>query len=95
MVKMVVAIVLKHAIQLTPTSLRSLFSAYKFYQKSDSGSSRKLFRFSLIQLPILMVLFFVNKKEWISKKENTNNRIANVSPPLESSIVKPTVDAVL
>lgn len=77
-----------------------MFLAYKFYQKSDSGSSRKLFRFSLIQLPILMVLFFVNKKEWISKQENTN-KLANVSqqqqqqPSLENSIVAPTVEAVL
>lgn len=70
------------------------FVAYKFYQKSDSGSSRKLFRFSLIQLPILMVLFFVNKKEWISKKEN-NSKLAIVSQPTDSSIVTPTVEAVL
>lgn len=53
----------------------SLVAAYKFYEKSDSGSSRKLFRYSLIQLPILMILFFVNKKEWISRKE-TSNKVA-------------------
>lgn len=47
-------------------------SAYKFYEKSDSGSSRKLFRYSLIQLPILMILFFVNKKEWINRNEPSN-----------------------
>lgn len=41
------------------------FSAWKFYQNSDSGSSRKLFRFSLLHLPLLMILFLVNKKRWI------------------------------
>lgn len=43
-----------------------------------------------------MVLFFVNKKEWISKKENTN-KIANVSQqPLDNNaLVAPTVDAVM
>lgn len=41
------------------------FAAYKFYKNSDSGSSRKLFRFSLIHLPLLMILFLANKKKWI------------------------------
>lgn len=40
-------------------------SAYKFYKNSDSGSSRKLFHFSLIHLPALMILFLVCKKRWI------------------------------
>lgn len=44
------------------------YLAWKFYQESDSGSSRKLFRFSLLHLPLLMILFMVNKKEWIFKK---------------------------
>lgn len=41
------------------------YLAYKFHQKSDSGSSRKLFLFSLIHLPALMILFLLNKKRWI------------------------------
>lgn len=40
----------------------SFFPAWEFYKKSDSGSSRKLFRFSLIHLPALMLLMLVNKK---------------------------------
>lgn len=43
-----------------------VFSAWQFYKKSDSGSSRKLFRFSLIHLPALMLLMLVNKKYWSS-----------------------------
>lgn len=41
-------------------------SAWEFYKKSDSQSSRKLFRFSLIHLPALMLLMLVNKKYWSS-----------------------------
>jgi len=37
------------------------FIAWKFHQKSDSKTSRNLFRFSLIHLPALMILLFVNK----------------------------------
>lgn len=38
--------------------------AYQFYRDSTSGTSRKLFRFSLIHLPLLMVLFLLSKKKW-------------------------------
>lgn len=41
-------------------------TAWEFYKKSDSSSSRKLFRFSLIHLPALMILMLVNKKYWAS-----------------------------
>ncbi|XP_025835626.1 protoheme IX farnesyltransferase, mitochondrial [Agrilus planipennis] len=52
-----------------------IYLAYKFYKDSSSASSRKLFRFSLLHLPILMILFLLNKKKWYvfekfkSKKE--------------------------
>jgi len=38
-----------------------LLTAWKFHQNSDSKTSRNLFRFSLIHLPALMILLFVNK----------------------------------
>lgn len=44
--------------------LVSSLTAWQFYRKSDSASSRKLFRFSLIHLPALMLLMLVNKKYW-------------------------------
>lgn len=47
-------------------------SAYKFYKDSSSASSRKLFRYSLIHLPLLMILFLVNKKKWFVF-ESTND----------------------
>jgi len=43
------------------------YLAYRFYEKADSNSSRKLFRFTLIHLPVLMLLM------WISKKSNKND----------------------
>lgn len=45
-----------------------LISGWNFYKKSDSNSSRKLFRFSLIHLPALMLLMLVNKKYWGSSE---------------------------
>lgn len=82
------------ALEMFPLNAYYIYLAYKFYQKSDSGSSRKLFRFSLIQLPILMILFFVNKKEWISKKENST-KMTSAPQLTQPSIVTPTVESIL
>jgi protoheme IX farnesyltransferase len=38
--------------------------AWQFHQHSDSSSSRRLFRFSLIHLPLLMVMMLLTKKQW-------------------------------
>lgn len=50
------------ALESLPLNGYFMYLGYKFYQKSDSQSSRKLFRFSLIHLPIIMILFMLNKK---------------------------------
>ncbi|XP_076248430.1 cytochrome c oxidase assembly factor 10 [Calliopsis andreniformis] len=56
------------AIMSTPLNAYFLYLAWRFHKHSDSGSSRKLFHFSLIQLPILMALMLVNKKCWFNEK---------------------------
>ncbi|CAH0718835.1 unnamed protein product, partial [Brenthis ino] len=54
------------ALESLPLNIYFMYLAWEFYKKSDSGSSRKLFRFSLIHLPALMLLMLVNKKYWSS-----------------------------
>ncbi|XP_050431743.1 protoheme IX farnesyltransferase, mitochondrial-like [Adelges cooleyi] len=49
------------SIAVAPLNAYFVYLAWKFYQESDSKSSRKLFRFSLIHLPALMILLLVNK----------------------------------
>ncbi|KAJ8920347.1 hypothetical protein NQ315_012009 [Exocentrus adspersus] len=59
-------------LESTPLNLYFIYLAYQFYKDSSSATSRKLFRFSLIHLPVLMILFLVNKKKWFvfeSKEE--------------------------
>ncbi|XP_037960245.1 protoheme IX farnesyltransferase, mitochondrial isoform X2 [Teleopsis dalmanni] len=58
------------ALETLPLNIYFIYLAYKFYQKSDSGTSRKLFRFSLVHLPALMLLLLFNKKEWFISKES-------------------------
>ncbi|EDW64570.2 protoheme IX farnesyltransferase, mitochondrial [Drosophila virilis] len=55
------------ALETLPLNAYFCYLAYEFKSKSDSGSSRKLFRFSLIHLPALMLLFLANKKNWYFK----------------------------
>ncbi|RVE54783.1 hypothetical protein evm_000550 [Chilo suppressalis] len=54
------------ALESLPLNIYFMYLAWQFYQKSDSASSRKLFRFSLVHLPALMLLMLVNKKYWSS-----------------------------
>lgn len=62
------------ALLSTPLNVYFLHLAWKFHQHSDSGSSRKLFQFSLIHLPILMIFMLVNKKSF-NKKEQVDTTI--------------------
>ncbi|XP_063972156.1 protoheme IX farnesyltransferase, mitochondrial [Diachasmimorpha longicaudata] len=51
----------------TPLNAYFLYLAWQFNKKSDSASSRKLFRFSLIHLPVLMLMMLCSKKSWSSE----------------------------
>uniref|UniRef100_A0A6P7GQA7 Protoheme IX farnesyltransferase, mitochondrial n=1 Tax=Diabrotica virgifera virgifera TaxID=50390 RepID=A0A6P7GQA7_DIAVI len=62
-------------LETTPLNVYFIYLAYKFYKESSSATSRKLFRFSLIHLPLIMVLFLINKKKWFlfdDQKTETN-----------------------
>ncbi|ETN60953.1 protoheme ix farnesyltransferase [Anopheles darlingi] len=53
------------ALETLPLNAYFAYLAWDFHQKADSKSSRKLFRFSLLHLPLLMALFLLNKKYWL------------------------------
>jgi len=50
------------AVDSLPLNLYMVYLAFRFYKKADSNSSRKLFRYSLIHLPLLMTLMCLGKK---------------------------------
>ncbi|GAU88246.1 hypothetical protein RvY_00985 [Ramazzottius varieornatus] len=54
-----------------PFNLYMMYLAYKFYQNADSQTSRKLFRYSLIYLPAVMILMFVSKNR-SARKSSAN-----------------------
>ncbi|XP_076442170.1 protoheme IX farnesyltransferase, mitochondrial-like [Babylonia areolata] len=51
-----------------PLNLYLTYLGWQFYRHGDSKSSRKLFRFTLVHLPALLILM------WISKKERQSQR---------------------
>ncbi|RLU16847.1 hypothetical protein DMN91_010915 [Ooceraea biroi] len=60
-----------------------ILPAWKFNEHSDSANSRKLFRFSLLHLPLLMVLLLSSKKCWTSTTEKQGDKVVsshNVPP---------------
>ncbi|XP_055639166.1 protoheme IX farnesyltransferase, mitochondrial [Toxorhynchites rutilus septentrionalis] len=60
------------AVGSIPVNAYFAYLAWDFHQKADSKSSRKLFRYSLLHLPLLMALFLLNKKHWIFAEEDSN-----------------------
>lgn len=57
-----------------PLNLILTYLSWKFYRNADSSSSRKLFRFTLIHLPLLMTLMFISKKRSSSKLAAAENK---------------------
>lgn len=56
------------ALDSLPLNLWQTYLGYRFFKDSDSRSARKLFRFSLLYLPILMLMILLHKKP-ASKRE--------------------------
>jgi len=50
------------AIDSLPLNAYLVHLSWKFYQDPNSSSSRKLFRYTLIHLPLLMILMFISRK---------------------------------
>lgn len=50
------------AVDSLPLNAWFTLLAWRFYKRSDNKSARKLFRFSLIHLPLLMGLILFHKK---------------------------------
>ena len=57
------------ALDSLPLNFWNTYLGYQFYKDSDSRSARELFRFSLIYLPILMLLILFHKKPRTTQDE--------------------------
>ncbi|RWS06119.1 protoheme IX farnesyltransferase: mitochondrial-like protein [Dinothrombium tinctorium] len=66
---------LSFAIASLPLNAYLIYLTHKFKGKPDANSSRKLFRYSLIHLPSLIILMLLCKRS--KKKENVDEKTAN------------------
>ena len=65
------------ALESLPLNLYMVYLSWRFYQKADSSSSRKLFRYTLIHLPLLMTLMCLGKKNKDKEKEEKQQQPSN------------------
>ncbi|KAK6187147.1 hypothetical protein SNE40_005235 [Patella caerulea] len=52
------------AVDSLPLNLYLSYLGWRFYQQGDSNSSRKLFRFTLVHIPALLLLMLISKKTY-------------------------------
>lgn len=60
-----------------PCNLWGVYLGYKFYSDGDSKSSRALFRFSLVQMPYLILMMIISKKWQSDKTKLSESEILN------------------
>ena len=62
------------AVDSLPLNAYMAYLAWEFYRKGDSNSSRKLFRFSLVHIPALMILMLISKKSFGGAKKTDDSK---------------------
>ncbi|XP_037777979.1 protoheme IX farnesyltransferase, mitochondrial-like isoform X2 [Penaeus monodon] len=66
------------AVDSLPVNGYLTYLAWRFYQDADSKSSRKLFLFTLLHLPAIMMLMIISKKHY-NKKESKDSALGEGS----------------
>jgi protoheme IX farnesyltransferase len=49
------------ALSSLPVNLPFIYLSYRFYQKPDAKTSRNLFHYSLVYLPLIMILMAISQ----------------------------------
>ena len=73
------------ALNALPLNAYMAYLGYKFYRHGDSNTSRKLFRFTLIHIPILMTLMLISKKQYKKRQFGKNTEVAEKATALEAT----------
>lgn len=68
------------ALDTLPVNFYLIYLSYQFYRQRDAQSSRKLFRYSLIHLPLLFTLMVIHRqvKTQVHSTETSNNDLTPV-----------------
>ena len=63
------------AIDSLPLNLFMTYLGWRFYKKADSKSAKQLFRFTLLHLPVLMMLLLISKKNLHPEKKGSKDTV--------------------
>ncbi|KAJ8037378.1 Protoheme IX farnesyltransferase, mitochondrial [Holothuria leucospilota] len=63
------------AVDSLPLNAWFSYLGWRFYEDADSKSARKLFLFSLLHLPVLMLLLLISKKDLHPEKPKSNIKV--------------------
>lgn len=75
------------ALASTPLNAYFLYLAWKFNRHSDSANSRKLFRFSLLHLPLLMMLLLSSKKYWVGMEKQADKVVLSHNESVNNNLL--------
>ena len=62
------------ALDSLPVNLWLIYLAWRFHQDASYKTSRRLFHYTLLHLPLLMGLVLINKKRWYRKDKTDTDR---------------------
>ncbi|XP_033124433.1 protoheme IX farnesyltransferase, mitochondrial-like [Anneissia japonica] len=74
------------ALDTLPINLWFLWLSWRFYQRADSQSAKQLFRFSLLHLPLIMLLMIISKKK-LNPSSTEKDTLVNWSIKMEKDVV--------
>lgn len=69
-----------------PCNLYGVYLGWKFYSQGDSGASRKLFRFSLVQIPYLIIMMLISKN-WQQSEQEAKNQKQTIDSSSQSDAI--------
>ncbi len=72
------------AIDSLPLNLYLSYLGWRFYKNADSKSAKQLFRFTLLHLPVLMMLLLISKKNLHPDKKGAKK--SSAIPAVESVV---------
>lgn len=59
------------ALDTLPVNAYLIYLSWQFYRDANFKTARKLFRFTLLHLPLIMAFLLINKKSWASNSSKT------------------------
>ena len=61
------------ALDTLPINIYLTYLSWQFYRDANFKTARKLFRFTLLHLPLIMAFLLINKKSWVTHSQSQSS----------------------